>query len=83
VATTTTQASGNSTYYLIDVPERAYDTASGQVCRQGGAAGEEVHFVLSNQITAHETGIWSAGSLVQRDLTATRFFGYLPIVMRR
>jgi hypothetical protein len=83
VASTTTQTSGSKTYYLIDVLERAYDTVTGQVCRQGGAAGETVHFVLRNLITAHETGTWSGGTQVHRDLTATRFVSYLPIVLRR
>lgn len=71
VASTTTQASGSSTYYLIDVPERAYDSVTGQVCRQGGAAGETVSFVLCTYVTANETGTWAGGTQVQRDLTAS------------
>ena len=85
VATTTTQASSGATHYLIDVPERAYDTVTGHVCRQGGAAGETVHFVLCNRVTANETGTWNGGTQVQRDLTgkACRSLIYLPLVMRR
>jgi len=71
VASTTTQAAGGPTYFLIDVSERAYDSVTGQLCRQGGAMGETVSFKLCTVVPANETGTWHGGSLVQRNLTAS------------
>jgi len=72
VASTTTQASGTAVYYLLDIPPRAYDPITRQVCRQGGASGETIYFVLCDAFTANETAIWNGGSLVQRNLTVAR-----------
>jgi hypothetical protein len=68
VASTTTQAVGSTSFYQVDVPARAYDTVTGQVCRPGGAAGETITFVLAGSLPASETGAWAGGTLVHRDL---------------
>jgi hypothetical protein len=67
-AVTTTQDAGGDTYYLLDAPERAYDSETGQVCRAGGAAGETVTFVLCDALTAGQTGTWHGGTMTRLDL---------------
>jgi|GEM_PF-1742284 len=71
VASTATLDMGGATYYLLDVPLRAVDPTTGQVCRQGGATGETVTFVLCDLLAANQTGAWYGGTQVQRDLTAS------------
>jgi|GEM_PF-3565791 len=78
VATTTTGASSRGTYYLLDVPDRATDPATGRVCRQGGATGEPVSFALCDAIVSDQQGAWNVGSLVRLDFNAAGDCGATP-----
>lgn len=79
-ATATTQTDVAGRYYLIDVPERAADPATGKVCRQGGTAGEKVWFSLCSVLVAEQQGTWNSGTLVQVDLTAGGTCGGVALV---
>jgi len=71
VGIATTESSGGATYYLVDVPERASDSGTGAVCRQGGAAGETVYLALCGVLRADQQAAWNGGSLARLDLTAS------------
>lgn len=71
IAATTTRDDKGDTYYVLDVPARADDDTTGQICREGGAADKRIYFALCDVLQAPQTGAWQGGASVQLDLAFT------------